>query len=406
MYLGQGGIDGICDLDPALPSPLYEAFETDDEEEASSGWRLWSLVASRASSEARQTPHRDTFRLPFSKVVLKRICRVGLGLVLTYAMGRRVFDFSLIRHSVSENLLAVWMFVGSLSLAANSTQAPSVKTGGQQMSHNIHDGERQSTSVVKIHLIADGDGKTFPKDGDVVFVHYTGILADGTVFDTSRKRGRTVRFGFNNDRDQFIRGWSQGIGQMSLGERAMLHVPSVLAYGGTSHGLHGEIPPDSDLDFDVQILAINTEVWDRLRVTSVILGGDGAHYPKAGDVVYIYFRGFLWQEPHEQIANFTTVGQPFRFVVGLGQVDDGMDFGVQKLSLGEHATIVVPCEFGFGLQGAANGRIPGNANLTYDIELVAMEPRNFACFDDCPPPPSAGRAAVPPGALRAASARL
>merc|ERR1719454_1162748 len=84
-------------------------------------------------------------------------------------------------------------------------------------------------------------------------MHYTGKLQySGNKFDSSRDRGEP--FSFVIGKGQVITGWDQGIVTMSLGERAILHVPSYKGYG--SKGI-GEIPPHADLDFDVELLAIN-----------------------------------------------------------------------------------------------------------------------------------------------------
>lgn len=98
-----------------------------------------------------------------------------------------------------------------------------------------------------------GDDATFPKRGDTVTVHYVGMLKDGTVFDSSRERGEA--FSFPIGRGKVIRGWDQGVITMSLGERATLHLPSYKAYG--SSGAPPAIPPNAELDFDVELLAIN-----------------------------------------------------------------------------------------------------------------------------------------------------
>jgi len=98
-----------------------------------------------------------------------------------------------------------------------------------------------------------GDDANFPKRGDLVTVHYVGMLHDGTVFDSSRERQEP--FTFPLGRGKVIRGWDQGVITMSLGERALLHLPSYKAYG--SSGAPPAIPPNAELDFDVELLAIN-----------------------------------------------------------------------------------------------------------------------------------------------------
>ena len=100
----------------------------------------------------------------------------------------------------------------------------------------------------------EGDGKTFPKQGDKLKMHYTGTLAaDGSKFDSSRDRGKL--FEFTIGVGQAIKGWDEGVIQLSLGERATLRITSDFGYG--SAGAGGAIPPDADLVFDVELLAIN-----------------------------------------------------------------------------------------------------------------------------------------------------
>jgi len=105
---------------------------------------------------------------------------------------------------------------------------------------------------VEIETVSPGDGQTFPKTGQKVFVHYTGTLEDGTKFDSSRDRGRP--FTFNIGQKQVIRGWDEGVAQMSKGQRAKLKCSPDYAYGSRGHP--GIIPPNATLNFDVELLDI------------------------------------------------------------------------------------------------------------------------------------------------------
>lgn len=99
--------------------------------------------------------------------------------------------------------------------------------------------------------LAEGDGAS-PQPGQTVVVHYTGMLEDGTVFDSSRERGRP--FSFRIGVGQVIRGWDEGVGMMQVGDRWKLIIPPELGYG--ERGAGGVIPPNATLIFDVELLRI------------------------------------------------------------------------------------------------------------------------------------------------------
>merc|ERR1711959_636957 len=98
-----------------------------------------------------------------------------------------------------------------------------------------------------------GDGKNFPKKGDTVTMHYTGTLTNGKKFDSSVDRGKpfVTQIGVG----QVIKGWDEGVPQMSLGEKATLKMTSDYGYGAAGAG--GVIPANADLTFEVELLKIN-----------------------------------------------------------------------------------------------------------------------------------------------------
>jgi FKBP-type peptidyl-prolyl cis-trans isomerase FklB len=89
-----------------------------------------------------------------------------------------------------------------------------------------------------------------PKATDKVRVHYEGTLIDGTVFDSSYKRGESITFGLN----QVIKGWTEGLQLMSIGSKYKLYLPYHLAYG--ERGAGANIPPYAALIFTVELLGI------------------------------------------------------------------------------------------------------------------------------------------------------
>lgn len=115
------------------------------------------------------------------------------------------------------------------------------------------------------NIIASGNGKEFPKNGDEVSMEYTGWLFDesapnkkGKQFDSSVGRG-DLRTQIGTGR--VIKGWDEGIlgnsstQAMSLGEKATLTITPDFGYG--PRGFPGHIPPNATLVFDVELKAIN-----------------------------------------------------------------------------------------------------------------------------------------------------
>lgn len=102
-------------------------------------------------------------------------------------------------------------------------------------------------------MTQEGNGEK-PEAGQIVKVHYTGKLLDGTVFDSSVERGEpiSIPIGVGN----VIPGWDEGIMMMSKGEKAMLYIPYYLAYGDRQNG--DKLPAFSNLIFDVELIDFET----------------------------------------------------------------------------------------------------------------------------------------------------
>jgi FKBP-type peptidyl-prolyl cis-trans isomerase len=101
-------------------------------------------------------------------------------------------------------------------------------------------------------VLKAGDGRTMPRTGQRVTVHYTGTLTNGKKFDSSVDRNEP--FVFSIGRGEVIRGWDEGVAQMSLGEKARLNITPDFAYG--ARGAGGVIPPNATLIFEVELLRI------------------------------------------------------------------------------------------------------------------------------------------------------
>lgn len=104
-------------------------------------------------------------------------------------------------------------------------------------------------SGLQYEVITEGNGKK-PKATDRVRCHYEGTLIDGTLFDSSIKRGEPAVFGVN----QVIKGWVEALQLMSEGAKWKLYIPSELAYG--AQGAGEMIPPHSTLIFEVELIEV------------------------------------------------------------------------------------------------------------------------------------------------------
>lgn len=106
-------------------------------------------------------------------------------------------------------------------------------------------------SVVNVEVITEGNGAA-PKHGQMVTVHYTGWLIEGTKFDSSRDRGQPFKYKFGVG--QVIKGWDDGVETMKVGGKSKFTIPPELGYG--KEGAGGIIPPDATLIFEVELLGI------------------------------------------------------------------------------------------------------------------------------------------------------
>lgn len=107
---------------------------------------------------------------------------------------------------------------------------------------------KQTASGLQYRILTAGNGPVPTKDQKVK-VHYEGHLLDGTVFDSSYKRGEPATFGVT----QVIKGWIEALTMMPVGSKWELYIPQELAYGANEQG---SIPPFSYLIFTVELLEI------------------------------------------------------------------------------------------------------------------------------------------------------
>ncbi|MBL4607220.1 MAG: FKBP-type peptidyl-prolyl cis-trans isomerase [Pseudomonadales bacterium] len=126
-----------------------------------------------------------------------------------------------------------------------------IETGEEFLAKNSQlEGVKTTSSGLQYLVLSEGEGSVHPTAKDHVKVHYHGTLIGGNIFDSSVDRGKPISFGLN----RVIKGWTEGLQLMVVGEKTRLFIPSKLGYGNRATG---GIPAGSVLIFDVELLGIN-----------------------------------------------------------------------------------------------------------------------------------------------------
>ena len=150
-------------------------------------------------------------------------------------------------------ILVVLLGVRSAAFAPHRSIGAVARTAPAAIQMGLFGGGASKAGGVTVETVKPGDGVTFPQKGDTVRAHYTGKLTDGTQFDSSRGFLKPP-FEFTIGVGQVIKGWDQGMMQMSIGEKATLTCTPDFGYG--KNGAPPVIPPDATLVFDVELIGI------------------------------------------------------------------------------------------------------------------------------------------------------
>lgn len=148
-------------------------------------------------------------------------------------------------------LILVIAFFIFQSKNAGKSAPENVEKGRAFLTDNAaKEGVHSLDSGMQYLVLQKGEGTQHPTKSSNVEVHYHGTLIDGTVFDSSVDRGKTISFGLN----QVISGWTEGVQLMVEGDKFRFFIPSRLAYGNRNAG---KIPAGSLLIFDIELIKIN-----------------------------------------------------------------------------------------------------------------------------------------------------
>lgn len=150
---------------------------------------------------------------------------------------------------VAAGLLLAIAGTGLAVAGTSAIRGPASEMSSYLAANKEKPGVQVTESGLQYEILAAGEGEHPTKD-DLVLVHYEGRLPDGTVFDSSHEHGQPAAFGVSD----VIPGWTEGLQLMRPGGKARFVIPPELGYG--ARGAGGVIPPNSALEFDVELLAI------------------------------------------------------------------------------------------------------------------------------------------------------
>jgi peptidylprolyl isomerase len=228
----------------------------------------------------------------------------------------------------------------------------------------------KTPSGLASRVLEPGKGEKHPGASDMVTVFYTGWTTDGKVFDSSALRGRPSTFSL----DRVIKGWSEGVQLMVVGEKRRVWVPEALAYQGQ------EGRPKGMLVFDIELVDIQPNPTtapsdvagppaDAKRARSglaykVLRPGTGTEHPRSTSKVTVHYTG--WTTDGKMFDSSVARGKPATF--GLDQVIKGWTEGVQLMVVGEKTRFWIPQNLAYdGQAGAPRGM------LVFDVELIQIE---------------------------------
>ena len=232
---------------------------------------------------------------------------------------------------------------------------------------------QKTASGLASKVLQKGKGKVKPTAADSVEVHYTGWTTDGHMFDSSVKRGQPARFPVGG----VIKGWTEGLQLMVVGEKRRFWIPAALAYGETPGGGR----PAGMLVFDVELLGVTSPPKTPADVAAapknakktasgiayvVLKKGTGKEHPTAASTVEVHYSG--WTTDGHMFDSSVARGQPATFP--LGGVIPGWTEGVQLMVVGERTRFWIPGNLAYD-----NSPRPGapHGTLVFDIELLSIK---------------------------------
>ncbi len=240
------------------------------------------------------------------------------------------------------------------------------------------EGDFETTeSGLQYIVLEEGDGVSL-EPGQIIQIHVTGMLDDGSVFLDTRDRGSPAPIPVGEPTG--ILGLDEAIRLFTIGSSSRLILPPELAFGDT--GAQG-IAPGSTVVFELEFVGLAPEPSDAptaleegdFTVTDSglkyydLAPGEGPEL-QLGQTALVDYTG--WLEDGTMFDSSISRGQPIPVVLGQGGVIQGWEEGLIGMQVGGKRQLVIPPDLAYGDQGAG-ASIPPNAVLIFEIEVVGVQ---------------------------------
>jgi peptidylprolyl isomerase len=251
-----------------------------------------------------------------------------------------------------------------------------IKPGIKIEAFNVSGKEiKETASGVKYISVKKGTGPVVEADCNVEF-HYTAFLEDMKIFDSTHKKGQTLKVLAGNR--SLIPGLDEGLLLMKEGDHTRFIIPPQLGFGSAKNGA---IPANATLIFDIEMVKVNPKITikpyaiEGKRVYNhssglqyIIIEEGSGERVEPNQSVEMHYTGYL--ADGTIFDSSIKRNQPFSFKLGLNQVIKGWEIAVPLMKVGDKMRLILPPDLGYG--DRAVGNIPPNSQLTFDVELLRI----------------------------------
>jgi FKBP-type peptidyl-prolyl cis-trans isomerase len=230
-------------------------------------------------------------------------------------------------------------------------------------------GLQPSASGLRSVVLQSGTGAKHPQPHDLVEIHFTGWKSDGAQFDSSYERNAPNQFVV----EESIKGWSEAIQSMVVGEKRRVWVPPSLAYGDKPND---RLPP-GPLVFDLELLRLierpkplpapadlDTPAPQKTRsglAYRVLTKGSGTRHPGPDSVVEVHYTG--WGPDGRMLDSSVVRGQPTR--IQLRNAGKGWSEALRPMVEGQKTRFWIPPSLTTSMGISA-------PHAVYDVQLIAI----------------------------------